>query len=72
MLDSEGKRIELTDFVREDKVVPAEPEQDITLDFTKDDERVTSYFERCLLKELKDKVAVLQKAIDILRNDKTA
>ena len=72
LLDSEGKRIELTDFVREDKVVPAEAEEDITLDFTKDDERVTSYFERCLLKELKDKVAVLQKAIDILKNDKTA
>ena len=72
LLDSEGKRIELKDFVREDSVVPAVPEQDITIDFTEDDMRVTQYFERCLLKELKDKVAVLQKAMDILKNDKTA
>ena len=72
LLDSEGKRIELKDFVREDRIVPALPEQDITIDFTEDDMRVTQYFERCLLKELKDKVAVLQKAMDILKNDKTA
>ena len=72
LLDSEGKRIELKDFVREDRSVPAVPEQDITIDFTEDDMRVTQYFERCLLKELKNKVAVLQKAIDILKNDKTA
>ena len=71
LLDSEGKRIELKDFVREDRIVPALPEQDITIDFTEDDMRVTQYFERCLLKELKDKVAVLQKAMDILKNDKT-
>ena len=72
LLDSEGKRIELKDFVREDRIIPALPEQDITLDFTEDDMRVTQYFERCLLKELQNKVAVLQKAIDILKNDKTA
>jgi hypothetical protein len=34
--------------------------------------RVTQYFERCMLKELQDKVAILQKAIEILRTDKTA
>ena len=39
---------------------------------TEDDERVTKYFERCMLKELQDKVAILQKAIDILRTDRTA
>lgn len=72
LLDSEGKRIELKDFVREDRIVPAEPEHDITLDFTEDDMRVTQYFERCMLKELQDKVAILQKAIEILRTDKTA
>ena len=72
LLDSEGKRIELKDFVREDRIVPALPEQDITLDFTEDDMRVTQYFERCMLKELQDKVAILQKAIEILRTDKTA
>ena len=72
LLDSEGKRIELKDFVREDSVVPAVPEQDITIDFTEDDMRVTQYFERCMLKELQDKVAILQKAIEILRTDKTA
>ena len=72
LLDSEGKRIELKDFVREDRIVPAVPEHDITIDFTEDDMRVTQYFERCLLKELQNKVAVLQKAIDILKNDKTA
>ena len=72
LLDSEGKRIELKDFVREDRIVPAVPEQDITLDFTEDDMRVTQYFERCMLKELQDKVAILQKAIEILRTDKTA
>ena len=72
LLDSEGKRIELKDFVREDRIVPAVPEQDITLDFTEDDMRVTQYFERCMLKELQDKVAILQKAIEVLRTDKTA
>jgi hypothetical protein len=72
LLDSEGKRIELKDFVREDRIIPALPEQDITLDFTEDDMRVTQYFERCMLKELQDKVAILQKAIEILRTDKTA
>ena len=72
LLDSEGKRIELKDFVREDRIVPAVPDHDITIDFTEDDMRVTQYFERCLLKELQNKVAVLQKAIDILKNDKTA
>jgi hypothetical protein len=72
LLDSKGKRIELKDFVREDRIVPALPEQDITIDFTEDDMRVTQYFERCLLKELQNKVAVLQKAIDILKNDKKA
>ena len=72
LLDSEGKRIELKDFVREDRSVPALPEHDITLNFTEDDMRVTQYFERCMLKELQDKVAILQKAIEILRTDKTA
>ena len=72
LLDSEGKRIELKDFVREDRIVPAVPEHDITLNFTEDDMRVTQYFERCMLKELQDKVAILQKAIEILRTDKTA
>ena len=72
LLDSGGKRIELKDFVREDRIVPDVPEHDITIDFTEDDMRVTQYFERCLLKELQNKVAVLQKAIDILKNDKTA
>ena len=72
LLDSEGKRIELKDFVREDRIVPALPEQDITLNFTEDDMRVTQYFERCMLKELQDKVAILQKAIEVLRTDKTA
>ena len=72
LLDSEGKRIELKDFVREDRIVPALPEHDITLNFTEDDMRVTQYFERCMLKELQDKVAILQKAIEILRTDKTA
>ena len=72
LLDSEGKRIELKDFVREDRIIPALPEQDITLDFTEDDMRVTQYFERCMLKELQDKVAILQKAIEVLRTDKTA
>ena len=72
LLDSDGKVIELKDFIREDRIVPAVPEQDITLDFTEDDMRVTQYFERCMLKELQDKVAILQKAIEILRTDKTA
>ena len=72
LLDSEGKRIELKDFVREGRSVPALPEHDITLNFTEDDMRVTQYFERCMLKELQDKVAILQKAIEILRTDKTA
>ena len=72
LLDSEGKRIELKDFVREDRIIPALPEHDITLNFTEDDMRVTQYFERCMLKELQDKVAILQKAIEILRTDKTA
>ena len=72
LLDSEGKRRELKDFVREDRIVPAVPEHDITLNFTEDDMRVTQYFERCMLKELQDKVAILQKAIEILRTDKTA
>lgn len=72
LLDSEGKRIELKDFVREDRIVPAVPEHDITIDFTEDDMRVTQYFERCMLKELQDKVAILQKAIEVLRTDKTA
>ena len=72
LLDSEGKRIELKDFVREDRIVQALPEHDITLNFTEDDMRVTQYFERCMLKELQDKVAILQKAIEILRTDKTA
>ena len=72
LLDSEGKRIELKDFVREDRIVPAVPEHDITLNFTEDDMRVTQYFERCMLKELQDKVAILQKAIEVLRTDKTA
>ena len=72
LLDSEGKRIELKDFVREDRIAPALPEHDITLNFTEDDMRVTQYFERCMLKELQDKVAILQKAIEILRTDKTA
>ena len=72
LLDSEGKRIELKDFVREGRSVPALPEHDITLNFTEDDMRVTQYFERCMLKELQDKVAILQKAIEVLRTDKTA
>ena len=72
LLDSEGKRIELKDFVREGRSVPALPEHYITLNFTEDDMRVTQYFERCMLKELQDKVAILQKAIEILRTDKTA
>ena len=72
LLDSEGKRIELKDFVREDRIIPALPEHDITLNFTEDDMRVTQYFERCMLKELQDKVDILQKAIEILRTDKTA
>ena len=72
LLDSDGKVIELKDFIREDRIVPAVPEQDITLDFTEDDMRVTQYFERCMLKELQDKVAILQKAIEVLRTDKTA
>ena len=72
LLDSKGKRIELKDFVREDRIIPALPEHDITLNFTEDDMRVTQYFERCMLKELQDKVAILQKAIEILRTDKTA
>ena len=72
LLDSDGKVIELKDFIREDRVVPALPEHDITLNFTEDDMRVTQYFERCMLKELQDKVAILQKAIEILRTDKTA
>lgn len=71
LLDSEGKRIELKDFVRENRIVPDDPEQDITLDFTEDDDRLTRYIERCLLKDFKDKVAILQKAIDVLRTDKT-
>ena len=72
LLDSDGKVIELKDFIREDRIVPALPEHDITLNFTEDDMRVTQYFERCMLKELQDKVAILQKAIEILRTDKTA
>ena len=72
LLDSDGKVIELKDFIREDRIVPAVPEHDITLNFTEDDMRVTQYFERCMLKELQDKVAILQKAIEILRTDKTA
>ena len=47
-------------------------EFDGPFDFTEDDMRVTQYFERCMLKELQDKVAILQKAIEILRTDKTA
>ena len=72
LLDSDGKVIELKDFIREDRIIPALPEHDITLNFTEDDMRVTQYFERCMLKELQDKVAILQKAIEILRTDKTA
>ena len=72
LLDSDGKVIELKDFIREDRIIPALPEHDITLNFTEDDMRVTQYFERCMLKELQDKVAILQKAIEVLRTDKTA
>ena len=71
LLDSEGKHIELENFVREDRAVPDIPEHDITLDFTEDDLRLTKYLERCMLKNLTDKVAVLNKAIEILRTDKT-
>jgi len=72
LLDSDGKVIELKYFIREDRIIPALPEHDITLNFTEDDMRVTQYFERCMLKELQDKIAILQKAIEILRTDKTA